>query len=86
MTNIQNNFLGIVSNNIFLKEALIVIEDISIFDSMVYEPWEFEILRKKWAFKTHGISLDFYHNKLSLNQTQILGDLHWFFLVLCGYI
>jgi len=29
--NIQNNFLGIINPHTFLKEALIIIEDISIF-------------------------------------------------------
>jgi len=31
-------FLGIISHHTSLKEASIIIEDISIFDSMVYEP------------------------------------------------
>jgi hypothetical protein len=48
VVNIQNNFLGITSHHTSLKEALIIIEDISIFDSTVYEPWEYEILREKW--------------------------------------
>jgi len=47
VVNIQNNFLGIISDHTSLKEALIIIEDISIFDSTVYEPWEYETLRKK---------------------------------------
>jgi len=38
VVNIQNNFLGIISHHISLEEALIIIENISIFDSMVYEP------------------------------------------------
>jgi hypothetical protein len=38
VVNIQNNFLGIISHHITLKEVLIIIEDISIFYSMVYEP------------------------------------------------
>jgi len=47
VVNIQNNFLGIISHHTSLKEALIIIEDISIFYSTVYEPWEYETLRKK---------------------------------------
>jgi hypothetical protein len=38
VVNIQNNFLGIISDHTSLKEALIIIKDISIFDSTVYEP------------------------------------------------
>jgi len=34
VVNIKNNFLGIISHH----AALIIIEDISIFDSMVYKP------------------------------------------------
>ena len=45
VVNIQNNFLGIISHHIALKEALIIIEDFLIFDSTVYESWEYEILR-----------------------------------------
>jgi len=37
VVNIQNNFLEIISHRTSLKEALIIIEDISISDSMVYE-------------------------------------------------
>ena len=33
VVNIQNNFLGIISHHTFLKEASIIIEDISTFDS-----------------------------------------------------
>jgi hypothetical protein len=48
VVNIQNNFLGIISHHTFLKEALIIIEDILIFFySTIYEPWEYETLRKK---------------------------------------
>jgi hypothetical protein len=36
--NIQNNFLRIISHHTSLKEALIRIEDILIFDFTVYEP------------------------------------------------
>jgi hypothetical protein len=36
VVNIQNIFLGIISHHTSLKEALIIIKDISIFDS-VYE-------------------------------------------------
>jgi len=86
VVNIQNIVLGRISHHTSLKEALIIIEDILIFDSTVYEPWEYEILREKWAFKAHGISLDFYLNKFNLNQTQISRDLHWFSLVLCRHI
>jgi hypothetical protein len=42
VVNIQNIFLGIISHHTSLKKALIIIEDISIFDS-VYEAWEYEI-------------------------------------------
>jgi len=35
--NIQNNFLGIICHYTALKEALIIIKDISIFDFTVYE-------------------------------------------------
>jgi len=42
-----------------LKEASIIIGDISNFDSTVYESWKCEILRQKWAFKAPWISLDF---------------------------
>jgi hypothetical protein len=38
VVNIQNNFLGIISHHTSLKEASIIIEDISNFDSTVYEP------------------------------------------------
>jgi hypothetical protein len=43
VVNIQNTFLGIIShdylfNHTSLKEASIIIGDISIFDSTVYEP------------------------------------------------
>jgi hypothetical protein len=39
VVNIQNNFLGIISHHTFLKEALIIIEDILIFFySTIYEP------------------------------------------------
>ena len=37
VVNIQNNFIGIISHHTSLKEALIIIEDISIFDPTVYE-------------------------------------------------
>jgi len=46
VVNIQNIFLGIISHHTSLKEALIIIKDISIFDS-VYESWEYETLRQK---------------------------------------
>ena len=59
VVNIQNIFLGIISHHTSLKEALIIIEDISIFYSTVYEPWEYETLRQKYAFKALWISLDF---------------------------
>jgi hypothetical protein len=49
LVNIQNNFLGITSYHISLKEALIIIDD--IFDSTVYEPWEYEILRENELLK-----------------------------------
>ena len=51
------------------------------FFSTIYESQTFEILREKWAFKAHGISLDFYpksineprkyqhHNNYRANQT-----------------
>ena len=51
VVNIQNNFLWITSHHISLKEALIIIEDISIFDSTVYELWEYEILRENELLK-----------------------------------
>jgi hypothetical protein len=51
VVNIQNIFLGIISHYTSLKEALIIIEDISIFDSTVYEPWKYETLRQKEVFK-----------------------------------
>jgi len=38
VVNIQNNFLGIINPHTSLKEALIIIEDISISYSTVYEP------------------------------------------------
>jgi len=59
VVNIQNIFLGIISYHTFLEEASIIIEDILIFDSMVYEPWKYEILRQKEAFKALWIFLDF---------------------------
>jgi hypothetical protein len=59
VVNIQNIFLGIISHHTSLKEASIIIEDISIFDSTVYEPWKYETLRQKEAFKALWISLDF---------------------------
>jgi hypothetical protein len=45
VVNIQNIFLGIISHHTSVKEVLIIIKDISIFDSTVYEPWEYETLR-----------------------------------------
>jgi hypothetical protein len=57
--NIQNIFLEIISHHTSLKEASIIIKDISIFDSTVYEPWKYEILRQKEVFKALWISLDF---------------------------
>jgi hypothetical protein len=51
VVNIQNIFLGIISHYTSLKEALIIIEDILIFDSTVYEPLKYETLRQKKAFK-----------------------------------
>ena len=61
---ISKILLGIINPHTFLKEALIIIEDISkliyFFLSTIYESQTFEILREKWAFKAHGISLDFY--------------------------
>jgi hypothetical protein len=59
VVNIQNIFLGIISHHTSVKEVLIIIKDISIFDSTVYEPWEYETLRQKEAFKVLWISLDF---------------------------
>jgi hypothetical protein len=47
VVNIQNNFLGIINLHTSLKEALIIIEDISIFYPTVYEPWEYKTLRQK---------------------------------------
>ena len=38
VVNIQNIFVGIKSHHTSLKETSIIIEDISIFDSTVYEP------------------------------------------------
>ena len=40
-------FLGIISHYTSLKEASIIIEDISIFYFTVYEPWEYKTLRQK---------------------------------------
>jgi hypothetical protein len=51
VVNILNNFLGIISHNITLKEVLIIIDNISIFDSTVYEPLEYETLRQKKVSK-----------------------------------
>jgi hypothetical protein len=59
VVNIQNIFLGIISQHTSLKEASIIIEDISIFYSTVYEPWKYETLRQKEASKALWISLDF---------------------------
>jgi len=59
VVNIQNIFLGIISYHISLKEVSIIIEDILIFDSTVYEPWKYETLRQKEVFKALWISLDF---------------------------
>jgi hypothetical protein len=59
VVNIQNIFLGIISHHTSLKEASIIIEDISIFDSTVYTSWKYETLRQKEAFKALWISLDF---------------------------
>jgi hypothetical protein len=47
VVNIQNNFVEIISHHTSLKEALNIIEDISIFDSTIYESWEYETLRQK---------------------------------------
>jgi hypothetical protein len=52
VVNIQNIFLGIIRHHTSLKEASIIIEDISIFYSTVYEPWKYETLRQKWGFKS----------------------------------
>jgi hypothetical protein len=38
VVNIQNIFPGIISHHTSLKEASIIIEDILIFYSIVYEP------------------------------------------------
>ena len=38
VVNIQNNFLGLISHHTSFKEGLIIIEDISIFYSTIYEP------------------------------------------------
>ena len=38
VVNIQNIFLGIISHHTSLKQTSIIIEDISNFDSTVYEP------------------------------------------------
>ena len=51
MVNIQNNFLGIINHHTSLKEALIIIENISIFYSIVYEPWEYKTLCKNRLLK-----------------------------------
>ena len=59
VVNIQNIFLGIISHRTSLKEASIIIEDILIFDSLVYEPWKYETLKQKETFKAHWISFDF---------------------------
>jgi hypothetical protein len=56
---IQNIFLGIISYYTSLKEVSIIIEDISIFNPTIYEPWKYETLRQKEAFKALWISLDF---------------------------
>ena len=46
-------------NCVSLKEASIIIGDISNIDSTIYESWKYEILMQKWAFKAPWISLDF---------------------------
>jgi hypothetical protein len=51
VVNIQNIFLGIINHHTSLKEASIIIEDISIFDFMVYKSWKYETLRQKETFK-----------------------------------
>jgi len=72
VVNIQNIFLGIISHHTSLKEVLIIIEDISIFYSTVYEPWEYETLRQKYAFKASWISLDFYPSSLRFMSRKLL--------------
>jgi len=72
VVNIQNIFLGIISHHTSLKEALIIIEDISIFYSTVYEPWEYETLRQKYAFKAPWISLDFCPFSLRFTSRKLL--------------
>jgi len=56
VVNIQNNFLGIISHHTSLKEALIIIEDISFFFTLRFTSCEsikhqgknrLEILREK---------------------------------------
>jgi len=72
VVNIQNIFLGIISHHTSLKEALIIIEDISIFYSTVYEPWEYEILRQKYDFKAPWIFLDFCSSSLRFTSRKLL--------------
>jgi len=38
VVNVQNIFLRIINHHTSLKEVSIIIEDILIFDSMVYKP------------------------------------------------
>jgi hypothetical protein len=38
VVNVQNIFLGIINHHTSLKEVSIIIEDILIFNSMVYKP------------------------------------------------
>jgi len=55
VVNIQNIFLWIISHHTSLKETSIIIEDISIFDSMVYESYKYETLRKNESLKCSEI-------------------------------
>ena len=73
VVNIQNNFLGIINPHTSLKEALIIIEDISIFYSTVYEPWEFKTPRqKKKRFLKHPRFLNFCPSSLRFTSRKLL--------------
>ena len=65
VVNIQNNFLGIISHHTFLKEALIIIKDISIF--LLHGLWAVRVwnTKEKIGFQSASNFLRFLNFYLS---------------------
>jgi hypothetical protein len=72
---ISKILLGAINPHKSLKEALIIIKDISIFYSTVYEPWEYKILRQKNRFLKHPRFLIFLSLLLAIYKSQTLEKL-----------